>query len=127
VLTSAYIPGVTSGRHPAGTQRLAAMADGGFMDNWPKDTEGGHTVLISAFGGAFDISPTSHLDASSAPLRIPLPRGVWADVSASNLCRLVQAARPADPALAQAILLRDGYDDCDRFLKLHGHVRHVVG
>lgn len=50
----------------------------------------GRSSPRSAFGGAFDISPTSHLDASSAPLRIPLPRGVWADVSASNLCRLVQ-------------------------------------
>ncbi|EOD07091.1 hypothetical protein EMIHUDRAFT_432975 [Emiliania huxleyi CCMP1516] len=121
-LASAYLPGITSSAHPAPTH-FSGLLDGGILDNFPRGSEpGSRTIIVSPFGGDFDISPTSSADGSdagTAPWRVPISPGVWIDVA--SVKQLHRVVRLGEPAAAEE-LVRQGFDDCSRFLRRNGHV-----
>ena len=108
LLVSSYVPGVMK---PPRLHVGPQMVDGGI---WPLvGGSGTRTISVSPFGGAFDVSPSSH--TGYEPLvRLPIGGG-WLDASMAN----VEAAKlAAQPAPELETLYRAGFDDCHRFLRI---------
>lgn len=117
------LPGAPPTNRAQGPTRVATAASGGILDNFPRGSEpGSRTIIVSPFGGDFDISPTSSADGSdagTAPWRVPISPGVWIDVA--SVKQLHRVVRLGEPAAAEE-LVRQGFDDCGRFLRRNGHV-----
>ena len=88
---SSYLPGIMSAPRLTTELRQRIMVDGGLWSVAPPD--GQRQLSASPFGGAFDVSPSSH---TGRPTRWPTVRvGMgWIDASPANLRAAWHAAHP---------------------------------
>ena len=99
---SSYLPGIMSAPRLTTELRQRTMVDGGLWSVAPPD--GQRHLSVSPFGGAFDVSPSSH---TGRPARWPTVRvGMgWIDASPANLRAAWHAAHPLTLTLSQTLTL----------------------
>jgi len=99
---SSYLPGIMSAPRLTTALQQRTMVDGGLWSVAPPD--GQRHLSVSPFGGAFDVSPSSHTEQ---PARWPTVRvGMgWIDASPANLRAAWHAAHPLILTLSQTLTL----------------------
>jgi len=114
ILTSSYIPGITSRRSPVGG---GPLIDGGFSgSNFPVHPTAAQTVRVSPFSaGELDICP--EVRTTSKPRSVMLPSKVSLDVTRANASAIRATLWPPRDVTWLHSQLELGFNDACRWLK----------
>jgi len=111
LLVSSYLPGIMSAPRLSTELRQRTLVDGGLWSVAPPD--GQRHLSASPFGGAFDVSPSSHTGRPAGWPTVRVGMG-WIDASPANLRAAWHAAHPVAELES---LYRAGFDDACRFVR----------